>query len=326
MIRSACILSLVAAAACSEARAAGEPPVVDAHVHLTSAGAVTELLRSMDQLGVARSVIVATPDVTAGRGGRGMEGYAHGNEVVLSAARAHPERLVPFVTLDVSHDGPQELKALMDRGACGIKLYDGHRGFHDRSLDSPEHRALLAFVEDEQVPLLLHVNTVRYLDELRAVLWRFPKLPVVCAHYCGCRTDAARLRRLMDEFPALRFDTSSGSGPSGIDGFMALEANRKRIASWIAREPSRFVFGSDLVTADQSSDRWREHVGANLDFLRSVRMDHWRRSGPGENVFVVGPYEGLALSSQVQQRVLGGNAQTWLARCQRGRRARDGTQ
>lgn len=313
--------ALAAASACRDdpkpapAPAAQPAGIIDAHLHLTDEAAAPELIALLDRHGVDRGVVLASPNQTSGRPGKGLEGYREGNEVVLRAAAAHPRRLIPFVTLDLAADSPAYLDELRQRGACGVKLYQGHHTFHDRPLDDPAHRPLYEAMERLSVPVLLHVNTVRYRDELARVLRAFPRLRMLCPHLCGSRTNLDRFEALRDEFPSLLFDLSHGSSEPAAEGFSYLERERDRLRRILEQTPDRFLFGSDLVTT-QSSPSWREEwdmqAAANLGLLRAERFTFWRKQlaalAPGE-------YRGLALPPELLRPVLGDNAARWLGSC-----------
>jgi predicted TIM-barrel fold metal-dependent hydrolase len=300
------------------AETAALPSPIDAHVHLTGMDAVPALLAELDREGIGRAVVLSTPDSTAGRGGKGLEGYRQGNEAVLAAAKANPGRLIPFVTLDLSHDTPEYVDDLLARGACGVKLYDGHHAFHEQPLDHPSHLPLFARMQERDVPVLLHANTVRYRAELASVLRAFPKLSVVCAHLCGSRTDLDRFEALRDEFPSLLFDTSHGSSDAAAQGFSYLEKEHQRFRRILEKTPERFLFGSDLVTSQEGptwKEEWDMQVGANLGLLAAATFRFWRQNEGGG--LSPGTYRGQALPKELLEKIFGGNARRWLSKCLR---------
>jgi predicted TIM-barrel fold metal-dependent hydrolase len=294
---------------------------VDVHTHLVG-DAVDELLAALDRHAITQAVVIASPhldpDHPAPRDDQ-FGGWRAANDRLLASTAAHRDRLLPFVTVEPSELDPRELEGWLAQGACGVKLYAGHRSLHARPLDAPEHAATFELLERRGVPLLLHVNTFRYEAELDALLRRYPKLEVVCAHLCGSRTDLDRLERILAKHPTLRVDTSHGPGQPGIDGFTNLERERERIRALIEAEPERFLFGSDLVTmtlGDLPSVRaaWDRQIAANLGLLERERFEFLRidastnRPAPAE-------YRGLALDHATLEQVLAGNARRWLRGC-----------
>jgi predicted TIM-barrel fold metal-dependent hydrolase len=305
---------------------------LDAHVHLVE-GATDELLAALDRRGIAAAVVIASPHLDS-RSGVALDdtgvlaGWRAANDRILDDTAAHRDRLIPFITVEPAQVELAELEGWFERGACGVKLYAGHQRLHARPLDDPRHDRLFDWLEAERVPVLLHVNTVRYRDELANVLREHPELEVVCAHLCGSRTDLDRLAGLLREFPRLRVDTSHGAGVHGVDGYMAIERERERLRAMILAEPERFLFGSDLVTTRSpmglfvSAGEWDLQLDANLGLLEREAFEFWRRSDTAPATELeIGRYRGLALDDATRARVLGGNARAWLASCdaRRGR-------
>jgi len=188
---------------------------IDMHVHLVE-DAVDELLAALDRQGIARAVVLASPHLDPAHpppaGDDRFAGWRAANERLLGLTGGHHERLLPFVTLDPAEVEASELADWLGRGACGVKLYIGHHDLRRRPLNDPRHDEIFTLLEQRHVPLLLHVNTFRFEDELGALLTAHPGLEVVCAHLCGSRTDLDRLERLLRTYPTLRVDTSHGAG------------------------------------------------------------------------------------------------------------------
>jgi predicted TIM-barrel fold metal-dependent hydrolase len=269
----------------------------------------------MDRHGIEKAAVISGGMPSSSDAG--AAGFAAGNDLVLAAAHEHPSRLLPFVALDLAENRPEDLAELRRRGACGVKSYAGHQEFHRRPIDDPAHAPLWAALAESRVPVLIHVNTVRYREEFENVLRSFPGLSIACAHMCGSRTDIGRLESLMKAHPALLFDTSSGSAAPSADAYANLERERDRVVALMKTAPERFLFGSDLVTLAMSAEvakEWDQHLAANLGLLRAERFSYWRRQPPYP-ALVPGEYRGLALPPDVLGPVLEGNAKQWLAGC-----------
>ncbi|AKT43658.1 amidohydrolase family protein [Chondromyces crocatus] len=292
--------------------------ILDLHVHLPSRAVVPALLERLQQHGIARAVILSSSPLRPSARTQGpFAELGPANDLVLEVAAEHPGRLIPFIALDLAAQRPEDLDALLRRGACGVKLYQGNHELHERPLDDPAHEPLWKAMAARRVPVLLHVNTVRYRAELDAVLRAHPGLNVTCAHFCGARTDLDRLESIMNAHPALLFDTSNGSASFAADGYAHFERERDRIRSLIARAPHRFLFGSDLVPTQSGpewSTEWDFHLRANLGVLREERFEFWRKEPPSK-ALVPGQYRGLTLPPDVLRPILEENAKRWLGTC-----------
>lgn len=310
------------------APAEGEPgaaarPRIDVHVHLVS-DAVEPLLAALERAGIERAVVMASPHLdpshAPGPGADRFAGWREANEHLLALSADHGERLLPFVTAAPAEVRPGELQGWLDAGACGVKLYMGHRGFHARPLADEAHAELLSTLERGRVPTLLHVNTFRFEAELDELLEAYPDLNLVCPHFCGSRTDVERLERILAAHPRLLVDTSHGPGKPGIDGFTAIERERVRVRALIHAQPRRFLYGSDLVTSmlEQREDvarfEWDRQIQANLGLLERERFEFNREVGE-HGVLEWSEYRGLALDEVALGPVLAGNARRWLASC-----------
>jgi predicted TIM-barrel fold metal-dependent hydrolase len=294
---------------------------VDVHVHLVG-DAVDDLLAALDRHAIAAAVVIASPhldpahDLALGPDAR-LRGWREANDALLAATAAHRDRLLPFIAVEPAEVGIAELERWFERGARGVKLYAGHQELHARPLDDPAHASLFEWLEHHSVPVLAHVNTVRYREELARTLRAHPRLELVCAHLCGSRTDLDRLAGLLREFPRLRVDTSHGAGVPGVDGFTAIEGDRDRLRALIDVQPERFLFGSDLVTtraaagAEDTAREWDLQLAANLGLLERERFEFWRHAAR-IGALAPGVYHGLALPEPAVSRVIGGNARAWL--------------
>jgi predicted TIM-barrel fold metal-dependent hydrolase len=296
---------------------------IDVHMHLLDRS-VDELLAALDRGGISRAVVLASPHLDPAHpsapGDDRFAGWRAANERLLIQTVEHRDRLLPFITVDPAQIEAGELGGWLARGACGVKLYIGHRNLHHRPLADPSHDDFFAELERRRVPVLLHVNTVHFEDELGALLAAHPRIELVCPHLCGSRTDLDRLERLLRTHPGLRVDTSHGPGEPGIAGFANLEREHARARGMIQAEPERFLFGSDLVTTaaingpDATRREWDRQIAANLGLLEDDRFEFWR-AGPQPGVPVLGDYRGLALEDSALGLVLAGNARRWLERC-----------
>jgi predicted TIM-barrel fold metal-dependent hydrolase len=180
--------------------------VVDSHCHLEAELPPERLLATMDAAGVDRAVLLGAaqeplkaPKLGAAifRGcvrlpGVGMAVYRAGvrskrvrpipepdNEAVFAAARAHPERFLPFAFLNPAL-GEDRTMDDFDRwiaeGARGIKLHAWLHGF--RLVDSVP---LLRRAAAAGLPVLVHLGTGPF-EDVPAALEAAPGLRLILAH------------------------------------------------------------------------------------------------------------------------------------------------
>jgi predicted TIM-barrel fold metal-dependent hydrolase len=150
---------------------------------------VEDLIASMDEYGVERSVICGFPwsqkDLCS----------LH-NRYLMESASRYPNRLIVFIILFFSDPGwsERELKKWMKQGARGV----GEIAFYRRNMTSQDIRAvrpILAQMGKKGIPLLLHVNeTLGHpypgkgktpLERFYELILSFPNLPVILAHWGG---------------------------------------------------------------------------------------------------------------------------------------------
>ena len=310
------------------------PEAIDVHIHLVG-GHVEELLEHLDRHRIAAAAVLASPHLDPDHlpppGEDTFSRWREANERLLAQTEEHRDRLLPFITVEPAQVESSELAGWIDRGACGVKLYIGHHSLHARPLGDPAHAATFELLEQRGVPVLLHVNTVRYEDELDDLLRAYPKLSLVCPHLCGSRTDLDRLERLLRKHPSLRVDTSHGEGKAGVKGFTNIERGRERLEALIHAQPERFLYGSDLVTLvsagapdDPLRYRWDGQLEANLGLVASETFE-FLREGAGPAMMATGEYRGLALKGEVLEAVLAANARSWLKGCLQPPTAAPGT-
>jgi len=150
---------------------------------------VEELVNSMDESGVDRSVICgfswSQPDLCA----------IH-NQYLLESVSKYPHRLIPFISLLFS--GPEWSARELERGIKGGAKGVGEVAFYHRKMmpcDIHSMRPILALMEQQRIPLLLHTNEIlghsypgkgmTPLERFYELILSFPKLPILLAHWGG---------------------------------------------------------------------------------------------------------------------------------------------
>jgi len=150
---------------------------------------VEDLIASMDEYGIERSVICGfpwgEPDLCS----------LHNRYLIESASR-YPHRLIVFIILLFSDPGwsEKELEVCLKEGVRGV----GEVAFYRREMtpqDIGAVRPILTQMGKKGIPLLLHVNeTLGHsypgkgrtpLERFYDLILSFPNLPVVLAHWGG---------------------------------------------------------------------------------------------------------------------------------------------
>lgn len=148
--------------------------IIDAHVHLKHGDAEKteyspeEIIRAMDEAGIDRSVVFAMSCPT----GQSIE-------MALEAARAYPDRLIPFAYAlpEAGKDIAAELARAIDQlGFRGIKI---HRG--QCSLGREEIDPVLRLAAAKKVPCL--VDFTGRDQDLERMANAVPEACIIAAHF-----------------------------------------------------------------------------------------------------------------------------------------------
>ena len=279
--------------------------IVNAHEHLESRREVPALLEANAAVGIATTVVVGSPRYTITlEPGTGFEGYHENNLELLEVARLWPEAFRVFPALHpLDGDNLERLTAYLADGATGIKLYYGNGGTHGKGpfhvipLDDPCMDPVLARCERERVPVILHVNLLRFEDQLWTLLSRFPGLRIVVPHLMLAKKTAGRLQRVADlltSFPHLTTDLSFGRPDYLADALRTISAAPALYRTFLTRWAQRVMFGSDMVVTAGKVRRGsfiRETLQAYRDLLEQPEYEC--RYCPGERL------RGLALPATV---------------------------
>lgn len=150
---------------------------------------IEELISSMDEAGIERSVICAFP------WGKSELCFLH-NRYILESASCYPNRLIPFICFLFSDPdwSWNELDRTLKEGAKGV----GEVGFYHKMMtlhDIDRMKPILEQMEIKRVPILLHTNETlghHYpgkgrtpLETFYKFILKFPKLPIILAHWGG---------------------------------------------------------------------------------------------------------------------------------------------
>lgn len=174
---------------------------------------VTELLRSMDEEGVERSVIFGFP-------WEELEHYRKHNDYIIEAVQKHPERLTGFCSFSpLSPGGLKEVERCLNSGLSGV----GELAVYGSGLSSEVTEALdevAGLCTRFDVPLLLHTNepvghqypgkTSMTLKQIYSFLKANPSNRIILAHWGGGLLFYGLMKREVREvFKNVWFDTAA---------------------------------------------------------------------------------------------------------------------
>lgn len=239
--------------AASNRRAASRPafaPVelTDAHLHAPTSVTWSTLQTSLQDCGARRFVLFGSPRAIFEPGADGFHDPGTNNRALLTLARQHPDSLWVFATVDVADPAAVDsLRAARAAGARGLKLYAGSTVYHTLPLDDQRLEPLFRYCDNESLPVVLHVHLGVYEDEFRALLRRYPRLRILCPHFCMSLARPDRLEALLAAHPNLYTDISLGYVKQMRAGFERISDHAPAMRRLILRFQDRVVFGTDAV-------------------------------------------------------------------------------
>lgn len=212
--------------------------IIDAHMHLTVEcddleGKKAALLRSMDEDGTDKGLVIADSETVSGigRNEQCIELFDGDDRIRVVAG------ISPFI--DYERRCLLLEQWLKEKKIVGIKLYCGHEPIYidDASLE-PVYNLAVKY----SVPVLFHSgwDNARYAEPERVAraAAAHPNVTLVCCH-CFY-PELERCFGTLRDLPNVIFDTSSlADSPEYLDGF------RPILEKYLSALPERFVFGSD---------------------------------------------------------------------------------
>lgn len=265
--------------------------IVNVHEHIRSLWGAQRVLPLMDQLGISKMIILGSPRQTfyplTVKDKRFDEPDIN-NWVILRIARKYPDRFAAFCVFH--QEDPRILEKTnfcMARGASGVKLFSGHGSFHTIPLNDSSLEPFYTLLEEKRIPILWHVNTVKYFEEFKAVLEAHPRLKIICGHYCLASKSRSRLRFMLEHYPNLYFDISFGSPHVLQQGIDTLREGRDEFREIFMNYPERFLFGTDYVLTrektlegivenfQQNRAILEEILNLSDDILRKIYEENW---------------------------------------------------
>jgi predicted TIM-barrel fold metal-dependent hydrolase len=154
--------------------------VVDGHCHLGAGHeyrqTAEQLLSAMDGQGVNRAVVCPVDRCIA-------VDNREGNDLVLQAARTHPDRFYAFATANPWYGDRAlaELRRAVGEGARGIKLHPPLQGF---MLCDDLVFPIIELAGQMGIPVFIHTGTPAYSQptQLAELAQRFPQVPFIMGH------------------------------------------------------------------------------------------------------------------------------------------------
>lgn len=238
--------------------------IIDVHTHIgwVNAGAseltVDALLRWMDKNHIDRAVLLPLESPEAS--------YQYVTTTAcLAAAKAHPDRFIPFAVRDprCGIGMEQFLTMAVSEGAQGYGEVKNGLAF-----DDPRLLEQFELCVQYRWPVLLHLDRIRCLDgpglpRLEKVVKRFPELTFI-GHapgwWCHISADVddenygryntgpvvpgGVLDRLLSTYPNLYADISAGSG------FRALTRDPEFSRGFFERHRDKILFGTDKLAPE----------------------------------------------------------------------------
>ncbi|MET4576033.1 putative TIM-barrel fold metal-dependent hydrolase [Ottowia thiooxydans] len=266
---------------------------VDAHVHLNDPAMQLDLMK---RWGASGAVVFW--------GGRSN------NESVAEAARAFPDRLIPFASISPERTAYRPawiqfdetlLKQLDDLLATGLfkgigeisAVHFPSAGFDEADFSplSPMVTGIMELARKHRVPVMLHVESTR-MAELSQLLERFPDVPAIWAH--GGYTPLFLARRMLERHPNLYYELSARTWPHHprSPDYTILRDGHQVWPEWlrlIEAMPHRFMVGTDASNRSVSADAMK--FASVQNFLSQLSPAAREQVGSGTLLKLVGTRE-----------------------------------
>ena len=214
-------------------------------------GTVSDLIRTMDESGIDRSVIcnIAT----------NPKQQTNVNNFALETLEKYPDRLIPLASINPFSDNiNEELNRMKAAGISGIKL---HPDYMELPLDAPEFDPIFDRCTELGFFIIIHAGfdvcsphrIHATPDMILRRLARNTGIRLVCAHYGSNMMWDEMEQKLCGK--NLWIDTSMGM----LEGLSPLQA--RRILE--SHDPTKILFATDFPWCSPK---------ANIDFIRSLGL------------------------------------------------------
>jgi len=258
--------------------------IFDAHLHLGHdidgfSGQYEELERIMDAYGISRAFMFCMDEPDR------EPAFRAPNDRSLRDAERSGGRLIPFVRLDLTGEGPiEEAIRCLDRGARGIKLHPRAQRF---TLNDERLAPVFELAAERRVPILIHGG--RGLPPIAAHLSRlveqYPEAQLIIAH-AGI-ADLAALAGVFAGRRGVFFDTSVWSPVDLLDFFHQVPPEQILYASDYpyGRQPQSLTIAlRTAITAGLDESRLRDMLAGNANRIADGEepLEPSKASGDGE--------------------------------------------
>lgn len=280
------------------------PRYINMHEHMENMQDAEAYMDIASSHGITKTMLVGSSDATL-YSRKGFDNYDRNNEELLNIKSKYPDNFEVLCT--TYWNDPQQVekaKKCWEKGAKGVKLYNGHANFYELPLDDPKMLSLYEFIEKNGLILLFHVNGGKYMAEFKRVLDKYPNMKVICPHYCLISKNLKELSSLMDKYPNLYVDTSFGYIDYTVDGFKRTAKYSDKFREFIQKYKERVLLGTDQVVTNVKTKSHTEFldetIGAYVDILTdseaSIKID-WPKQYEEE-------FTGLDLDNDLLETVL----------------------
>lgn len=250
-------------------------PVIDGHVHFIHPEYLDAMLAILEESGCSRANLVCMPNPDASTHNPAALYFKekHPEKVFISAALEYGPALADLARAPAVLAG--QIHTLKARGFDGLKLIEGKpqvRKLLPHPLDGPLYAEMWAALEQEQLPIVLHVadpdefwdasacpDWARQSDwdysdgsypskedlysEVDRILERHPRLKITLAHFYFLSRQLERAARFLDAHPSVCFDVTPHT-----DMYQDFSENPTEARQFFLRYQDRIIYGTDLDT------------------------------------------------------------------------------
>lgn len=286
--------------------------IINGHEHILNSRQAGKWLEAMNSVGVSTTVMLGSPDVTFHLPTNDFNRYKENNEELFEIADKYPNQFIVFPTIYTYDENKLDLlKSYINRGALGLKLFNGHNGSFYKHLGPLNHNTMYPiyeYCETERIPIIWHVHlgVEQIKAEFEDVLEDFPNLIINVPHFMLSSIKSTRLEHFLNTYPNLYTDISFGEfAKAGLWRLSNLSAGFNRI---LTEYQDRITFGTDVVVTGHSRKdvEWLANITQGYIDMLEERYFNLTVKGDIEGDFNgnnPGTHNGLYLSQEVLSKI-----------------------